>query len=88
MYLNEELVLRVKDTIDHIYAYDYFVSQWEKVKHTQPIYEINDMNTLLKPFQDFYDKLPDSSACRRDPFFAVCDLAEEWCFGEWRERDE
>lgn len=71
----------VKVCIAHIYAHDYFVAEWEKVKHKKALEEC-DKSELLAPFQDLWDLLPDNAACRRPPFFQVCNLAEEFVFGD------
>lgn len=75
---------KVQEVIKQIYAYDYFVAGWQEVKHKKPLEECS-TEELLRPFQDFWSLLPDSRSCRREPFFAICDLAEEYCFGDWRE---
>lgn len=72
---------QVKIVIEQIYAYDYFVQLWESVKHTKPLEECT-REELLQPFQRMWEALPDSSAIRREPFFAICNLAEDYCFND------
>lgn len=69
------------DVIASIYEQDFYVSIWESVAHKQPITEL-EKRDILKPFQDFWNTLPDTPYIRREPFFAICDLAEEYMFGD------
>lgn len=64
---------------------DYYPAHWAAAQHTRPLAEIQTMDELLAPFQKFWELLPDSRDIRRGPFFDVCELAEEWCFGDWRQ---
>lgn len=33
-------------------------------------------------FQDFWEALPDSASIRFGAFYKICDIAEEFCYGE------
>lgn len=71
---------RARQVADHILAEGYYIPLWNAVKHTKPISSCTKAEAL-RPFQDFWEALPDSPAIRRGPFFDICDLAEEYCFG-------
>ena len=75
-----EQIAMVQYVIDAIFREDYYVMKWNAVKHAKPLTGLT-VEELLKPFQDFWDSLPDSGTVRRFPFFPVCDLAESYCFG-------
>jgi hypothetical protein len=80
--MNNETWLPVaKLCVEQIYAYDYFVSVWERVKHSQPLEDCS-KEQLLKPFQDMWEAVPDTAHIRRVPFNLICNLAEEYVFGE------
>lgn len=68
-----------------IRAEGYYPGIWDRVRHPRPIEKIDNIEELLAPFQAMWDALPDSSSMRWGPFFDVCNLAEDYCFGEWRE---
>lgn len=83
--VSEEIIdlrRRVTETIDAIHENCYYIPIWEMVKHDRPIHEIDTKEELLEPFQDMWNRLPDSMAIRRYPFGAICDLAEEYTFSE------
>lgn len=82
-----EQVAKVQDVIGAIFREDYYVMNWNVVKHTKPLTGLT-LEEILKPFQDFWNQLPDSKAVRRAPFFDVCDLAEAYCFGLIHEVEE
>lgn len=33
-------------------------------------------------FQDFWEALPDNASIRFGAFYKICDIAEQYCFGE------
>jgi hypothetical protein len=72
---------KVEETIQAIKDHDYYQEIWERVKHKKPLEECSKAE-LLEPFQDFWEELPDNLSIRREPFFQVCELAEEFCFGD------
>lgn len=74
-------VREARHCIHEIHTHAYFLDRWRSVEHTKPLEDCNKME-LLKPFQDFYQLLPLKTAVRVHPFFLVCDLAEEYCFGD------
>jgi len=57
----------------------YYLPLWETVKHKQRPEECKCSAELLKPFQLFWEALPDSKSIRRMPFWRICDLAELYC---------
>lgn len=67
-----------KTCADKIVEHDYYVNLWARVKHTKPIDECS-VGEALKPFQDFWELLPDSIAIHRPPFSLICELAGEYC---------
>lgn len=75
-----DLRLRVAGCVEAIVAYDYYQHLWHPLAHKKPLDECN-RNELLTPFQAFWEALPQSMNIRRQPFFTVCDLAEELLFG-------
>ena len=83
---NEQLA-HVEAVIAAMRREDYYLSLWDAVKHTKPL-SAHTLDSLLKPFQDFWNMLPESKSIRRVPFFGVCDLAEAYCFDLVHEPDE
>lgn len=81
MFLTSEILNKAEECIKDIYAHDYFVSIWEQVRHQKDIVDCT-MDELLGPFQRFWEALPDSSGIRRFPFFKICDLAEQYMYGD------
>ncbi len=77
----EELRKQAQACIDDIKREDYYVTRWEVCQHKKPLADCT-REELLKPFQDFWELLPDSGNIRRTPFFAVCNLAEEYMMGD------
>lgn len=75
------LLEQARVCVEQIENDDYYPARWVKVKHVKPLEQCN-REELLKPFQDLWEILPDSPAIRCGPFFKICDLAEEYCFGE------
>lgn len=71
---------RAAQVARHIVEEGYYIGRWDRVKHKKPIAECTKAEAL-RPFQDFWEALPDSPAIRQGPFFDICDLAEEYCFG-------
>lgn len=68
---------RVDACIAAIYNYDYYLHLWEEVRHSKSLDECTTAE-LLRPFQDFWEILPDTPAIQRVPFYKICDLAEEY----------
>lgn len=77
----DDWVEQVKHCISEIHREAYFVDRWLKVQHKKPLARCT-KDELLEPFQDFWESLPDHAGIRRHPFYQVCDLAEEYCFGD------
>lgn len=75
-----EQLAHVQSVIDSIWRADYYLPQWDAVRHANALSGLT-LEEILKPFRDFWNQLPESKAIRRDPFFDVCDLAEAYCFG-------
>ena len=76
---NKYFCLKASECIDRIKRDKYFLDIWETVSHKKPLVECS-KDELLKPFQDFWEELPDDPSIRRGPFFEICDLAERYCF--------
>lgn len=72
---------QVEHVIREIHHHGYFVDRWTKVEHKKPLQQCS-KSELLAPFQHFWELLPDHAGIRTHPFFLVCDLAEEYCFGK------
>lgn len=77
---------QAEHVIHEIHTNGYYIDRWRSVEHKKPLRECN-KEELLKPFQDFWERLPDRASIRVHPFFAVCDLAEEYCFGDAEPED-
>lgn len=60
-----------------IHAEGYYLDIWAKVRPTLPWSELT-KKEALKPFQRFWEELPDSPAIHRHPFNSICNLAEEF----------
>ena len=60
---------------------NYYPELWAKVKHKKPL-GAYDKGELLRPFQKLWDSIPDSPAIHVWPFSLICDLAEEYVFGD------
>lgn len=58
-----------------IYANDYYVGLWEKMKEERDITCLSDVE-LCELLNDFWYVLPDSRSIHRPPFYALCDLCE------------
>lgn len=71
---------QVEHVIHEIHTHAYFVDRWKRVEHKKPL-ALCSKHELLEPFQHFWELLPDHRSIRVHPFFLVCDLAEEYCFG-------
>lgn len=82
-----EQLAHVQSVIDAIWRAEYYLPQWDAVRHTTALSGMV-LEEMLKPFQDFWDALPDSKSVRRAPFFDVCDLAEAYCFDLIHEVDD
>ena len=74
-------MLKVSQCVEAINGAQYYLHIWKNVSHTKPLNECT-RNELLKPFQDFWEKLPDKQEIRGYPFFLICDLAEEYLMGD------
>lgn len=74
----QSLKSKAKECIRCIYADCYFIPLWELSKHDREIDEISDIDELLYPFHDFWERLPEDQCIRRYPFELVCQLAEEY----------
>ena len=59
-----EQVAKAQDVIDAIYREDYYIMNWNAVKHTKPLTGLT-VEELLKPFQDFWSSLPETLSIRR-----------------------
>lgn len=82
----EQLRAKAQETAQAIEDQGYYTERWAKACEGQPlIEEAKDHEALLARFQRMWELLPDSRDIRRAPFFAICDLAEEYCFGDWRD---
>jgi hypothetical protein len=77
----QSLVLKVEAVVKEIKSDHYYLHIWKNVSHKKPLDECT-RTELLKPFQDFWNALPDTKSIRTGPFFKICDLAVEWVFGE------
>jgi hypothetical protein len=76
------LRLQANACIERIEKEHYYPRIWDRVKNPIPPSEAKTREEILKQFQDFWEALPDSPEIRTGAFFPICDLAEEYCFGE------
>lgn len=69
-----------------IYANDYYVGLWEKMKEERDITCLSDVE-LCELLNDFWYVLPDSRSIHREPFYELCDLCTEYTqtASEWVE---
>lgn len=77
----DDWIEQVRATVREIHTHHYFLDRWMTVEHKKPLHACTKAE-LLEPFQRFWELLPDKPAIRVHPFYQVCDLAEEYCFGE------
>lgn len=82
-----EQLAHVQSVIDSIWRAEYYLPLWGAVRHANALSGLT-LEGLLKPFQDFWNQLPESKAIRRDPFFDVFELAEAYCFDLTHEVEE
>lgn len=66
-----------KETMDSVYATNYYTSIFNKLKEFYPnIENETDFRQIVNFWDDFWNQLPDTKEIRRFPFFDICDIAE------------
>lgn len=70
------------EAVNLIYATGYYVALFEHVLATSGVTKADILNKTLSDarvvllMHDFWCELPDSKEIRRQPFFLICDIAE------------
>lgn len=78
------------DLQQQIYDSDYFLDTYDRVVKQNNMFQLwigkgsYPDDTIIMFCNNFWLALPDSPSIRRQPFFALCDIAEK-CFDEGEE---